>query len=145
MCISSLSFHNIQKVQLLLCSFPQNTIALGCSAGMRGRVLGPPWRFSIYEYLHFIYMCVHAKSLSHVWLLATPWTIAHQAPLSMGFYRKEHWSGLPFPFPMKGRWWSYLTKSDNMRYYPRIGGVFGYKSECIMTILFFFSSMKKPL
>ena len=29
----------------------------------------------------------------------TPWTIAHQAPLSMGFSRQEHWSGLPFPSP----------------------------------------------
>ena len=30
---------------------------------------------------------------------ATPWTVAHQAPLSMGFPRQEYWSGLPFPFP----------------------------------------------
>ena len=30
---------------------------------------------------------------------ATPWTAAHQAPLSMGFSRQEHWSGLPFPPP----------------------------------------------
>ena len=29
--------------------------------------------------------------------LATPWTVAHQAPLSMGFARQEYWSGLPFP------------------------------------------------
>ena len=29
--------------------------------------------------------------------LATPWTVAHQAPLSMGFSRQEYWSGLPFP------------------------------------------------
>ena len=31
--------------------------------------------------------------------LATPWTVAHQAPLSTGFSRQEHWSGLPFSFP----------------------------------------------
>ena len=31
--------------------------------------------------------------------LCTPWTIAHQAPPSMGFSRQEHWSGLPFPSP----------------------------------------------
>ena len=37
------------------------------------------------------------KSLSHVGLFATPWTVAHQAPLSMGFSRQEYWSGLPFP------------------------------------------------
>ena len=30
---------------------------------------------------------------------ATPWTVVHQVPLSMGFPRKESWSGLPFPFP----------------------------------------------
>ena len=39
------------------------------------------------------------KSLSCVWLFATPWTVAQQAPLSMGFSRREYWSGLPFPFP----------------------------------------------
>ena len=31
--------------------------------------------------------------------LATPWTVAHQAPLSMGFSRQEYWNGLPFPSP----------------------------------------------
>ena len=31
--------------------------------------------------------------------LATPWTVAHQAPLSMEFSRQEYWSGLPFPSP----------------------------------------------
>ena len=43
--------------------------------------------------------CVHAQSLSHVWLSATLWTVAHQAPQSMGFPRQEYWSGLPFPPP----------------------------------------------
>ena len=37
--------------------------------------------------------------LSCVWLFATPWTIACQAPLSMGFSRQEYWSGLPVPSP----------------------------------------------
>ena len=36
---------------------------------------------------------------SHVWLFATPWTVAHQAPLSMGVSRQEYWSGLPRPSP----------------------------------------------
>ena len=39
------------------------------------------------------------KLLSCVRLFATPWTIAHQAPQSMGFSRQEYWSGLPFPSP----------------------------------------------
>ena len=47
-----------------------------------------------------------AKSLSHVQLLATPWTAAYQAPLSMGFSRQEYWSGLPLPSPVKLRVWS---------------------------------------
>ena len=33
------------------------------------------------------------------WLFATAWTVAHQTPLSMGFFRQEYWSGLPFPSP----------------------------------------------
>ena len=37
--------------------------------------------------------------LSCVWPLVTPWTVAHQAPLSMGFSRQKYWSGLPFPSP----------------------------------------------
>ena len=35
--------------------------------------------------------------LSHIRLFATSWTVACQAPLSMGFPREEYWSGLPFP------------------------------------------------
>ena len=37
--------------------------------------------------------------LSRVWLFVTPWTVAHQAPLAMGFSRQEYWSGLPCPSP----------------------------------------------
>ena len=43
-------------------------------------------------------MCV-LSHFSHVQLCATPWTIARQAPLSVGFIRQENWSGLPFPSP----------------------------------------------
>ena len=42
---------------------------------------------------------VKVKSLSRVRLLATPWTAAHQAPLSMGFSRQKYWSGVPLPSP----------------------------------------------
>ena len=38
-------------------------------------------------------------SLSRVPLFATPWTVAHQVPLSVEFSRQEYWSGLPFPSP----------------------------------------------
>ena len=40
----------------------------------------------------FQHMCL----LSFVWLCVTPWTAAHQAPLSMGFPKQEYWNGLPF-------------------------------------------------
>ena len=40
-----------------------------------------------------------AKSLSHVQLFENPWTAAYQAPLPMGFFRQEYWSGVPLPSP----------------------------------------------
>ena len=42
---------------------------------------------------------VKGKLLSCIWLLATPWTTAYQAPPSMGFSRQEYWSGVPLPSP----------------------------------------------
>ena len=42
---------------------------------------------------------VKVKSLSRVRLFVTPWTVARQAPQSMGFSRQEYWSGYPFPSP----------------------------------------------
>ena len=55
---------------------------------------------------------------SRVRLCATPETATHQAPLSLGFSRQEHWSGLPFPSPMyeSGKWkWSRSVVSDSLR------------------------------
>ena len=43
-------------------------------------------------------VCVY-ESLSCIRLFVTPWAVAHQAPLSLGFSRQEYWSGLPFPSP----------------------------------------------
>ena len=44
-------------------------------------------------------VCVCVQSLSHVRFFATLWTVAHQAPLFMGFSRQEYWCGVPFPSP----------------------------------------------
>ena len=44
-------------------------------------------------------MSQKVKSLSHVRLFTTPWTVAYQAPPSMEFSRQEYWSGLTFPSP----------------------------------------------
>ena len=41
-----------------------------------------------------------ACTFSHIQLFATPWTVAHQAPLSVGFSRQEYWNGLSFPPPV---------------------------------------------
>ena len=51
------------------------------------------------DYLsHCAALCMYCAQLhSYVWLFATPWTVAHQAPLSMGFSRQAYWSGRPFP------------------------------------------------
>ena len=49
--------------------------------------------------LHCMPACSAKHHFSGVWLFVTPWTVAHPAPLSMGFSRQESWSGLPFPPP----------------------------------------------
>ena len=56
-------------------------------------------RFSqkLHELLPTLQVC--GQSFSPVQLFVTPWTVAHPSPLSMGFSRQEHWSGLPFPSP----------------------------------------------
>ena len=59
---------------------------------------GLPFPFPVIK--HEVSEESEAKLLSHVRLLATPWTIAYQAPPSMGFSRQEYWSGLPFPPPL---------------------------------------------
>ena len=49
---------------------------------------------------YFIYSIkLKVELLSHIRLLATPWTSAYQVPLSMGFSRQEYWSGVPLPSP----------------------------------------------
>ena len=51
--------------------------------------------------MSYVYKHIYcsAQSLSHVRLFAAPWTVACQAPLSMGFSRQEYWNRLPFPSP----------------------------------------------
>ena len=66
---------------------------------------------------------VKVKSLSHVWLLVTPWTAAHQAPPSMGFSGQQYWSGVPLPSPkapyrpkqslVKNVFWMLVTLINN--------------------------------
>ena len=60
--------------------------------------LSPSWLCYFYCTL-LSALKVKVKSLSRVWLFATPWTVAHQASPSMEFSRHEYWSGLPIPSP----------------------------------------------
>jgi hypothetical protein len=59
------------------------------------------WHCHYLEFPKLWMRCARVLShFSHVRLFATLWTIAHQAPLSMGFSRQEYWSGLTFPSPV---------------------------------------------
>ena len=51
---------------------------------------------------------VKVKSLSRVWLLATSWTAAYQAPPSMGFSGQQYWSGVPLPSPTTMQYWYFF-------------------------------------
>ena len=51
------------------------------------------------EWSRYLNIQQWVKSLSRVWFFVTPWTVAYQAPPSMGFSRQEHCNGLPFPSP----------------------------------------------
>ena len=71
------------------------------------------------------------KSLSRVWLLATPWTAAHQAPLSTGFSRQEYWSGLPLP-SSTDKWMKKMWCMSTMEYYSVIKHeILPFSTTCI--------------
>ena len=53
------------------------------------------------QWVYKTFAAAAAKSLQSCRTLCDPYTAAHQAPLSLGFSRQEHWSGLPFPSPMQ--------------------------------------------
>ena len=68
---------------------------------------------------------IKVKLLSRVWLLATPWTAAHQVPPSMGFSRQEYWSGLPLRSPPRAATCCYLRK---------LGHQFNYRGDFYLQI-----------
>ena len=57
------------------------------------------WPSLSFHSTYTIWNWSEVKSFSRGWLFATPWTVAYQAPPSLGFSRQEYWSGLPFPSP----------------------------------------------
>ena len=82
-------------------------------------------------------------SLSHVQLFVTPpWTVAHQAPLSMGFSRQEYWSGLPVPSPELLIYFGYLPFPCDV---SLLFFAFAFKDFFVMQVFFFFFFKKKLL
>ena len=61
-------------------------------------LFGKVTELEMFDHVNLAWMCVFRR-FSRVQLFATPWTVAHQALLSVGFSRREYWSGLPFPSP----------------------------------------------
>ena len=54
----------------------------------------------MYYVCYILYLCpCMLRQFNHVQLFVTPWTVAHQGPLSVGLPRQEYWNGLPFPPP----------------------------------------------
>ena len=82
---------------------PTQVFLLGKSHGQRSLVGYSPWGHKRVKH-NWATKHVHmhsepVKSLSHVWLFASPWTVAHQAPPPMGISRQEYWRGVPLPSP----------------------------------------------
>ena len=71
---------------------------------------------------------VKVKSLSCVWILATPWAAAYQAPPSMGFSKQEYWSGVPLPYLLEN------IKSRRRRGWQRIGWLDGITDSMNMSL-----------
>ena len=83
---------------------------------------------------------MYALALSHVWLYATPWTVAYQASLSMGYSRKEYWSGLPtllhWIFPTQGLNLGLLRRRQTLYHLSHKGS-----SRSLLVISFIYSSV----
>ena len=93
------SFHVTLSIHLILSLLPP-AVSISLLSMSVSSLL--PWKKIHQCHLsrfHIYVLKVKVKSLSRVWLFVTLWTVAHQAPPSMGFSRQEYWSGLPFPSP----------------------------------------------
>ena len=88
LCVRPVANHNVRSSQGQC--FYYNVKAV------RGTVSGIKWGESP---LMRKCVCMHAQLLSCIWPFVTPWTVADQCSLSIGFPRQEYWNGLPFPSP----------------------------------------------
>ena len=95
--IMSIYLSTLMKIEIFIC-FVHNFIS-----SVPRNVSGTQQVFSSYLLLDTnltVPLCHAALShFSHVRLFVTPWTVAHQSSLSMGFFRQKYWTGLPYPTP----------------------------------------------
>ena len=115
------SVHGILQARILewaaICfsrasSWLRDRIHVSCTAGSFFTAEPPgkpqtPLSLSCFQLFHQSYshtFVIVNYSLSHVQLFLAPWTVAHQAPWSMGFPKQEYWHGSPFPFPGDLSW-----------------------------------------
>ena len=95
----------IEPVSLMSPAVTGGFFNCSCHLGSPSDLLFMKWKhmsMDLSENIHSNFVENSLKMLSRfscVWLFGTPWTVAHQALLSMGFSRQEYWSGLPFPSP----------------------------------------------
>ena len=117
--LSYLRYHGHAKFEdlcllITFTGFPGSSVVKNLLANAGNMALIPgPWRSHVtwgnkahvpqlWSLWSRPWVCV-LSHFSRVWLFATPWTVAHQAPLSMELSRQEYWSGLPLPpFPSRG-------------------------------------------
>ena len=93
-------WHMNQPSYCELCFFPLTSDWMSDYILPLGIRIHPLWSCCIHtELSKSLTSSSKCQALSCVWLTATPWTVAHQGPLSIGFSRQEYWSGLPFPPP----------------------------------------------
>ena len=107
----SLRPHGLQPIRLLRpWDFPGKSAGVDCHFHLQGIFLTQESNPGLPHCRQTLYRLSHqgnqrakqkskVKSLNHVRLFVTPWTVAYQAPPSMGFSRQEYWNGLPFPSP----------------------------------------------
>ena len=107
----SLQPHRLQPATRLICpwNIPGKNSAVGCRFLLQGIFLTQRQNPGLLHCRQILYCVSHqieyspvaniVKSLSHVRLFETLWTVAYQASPSMGFSRQKYWSGLPFPSP----------------------------------------------
>ena len=75
-----------------------HVLVIVSSVVMNTGLIVPFWIINLSRFM-LRTVCVYAQLLSYIQLFVTPWTVALQAPLSMGISRQEYWSGLPCPLP----------------------------------------------